>query len=72
MTDREPVTINGTTFEPVVVTCPSCGGQIDAQRALHEGTCPRADCRATTDDLLDTTGEGPPEDEEPESYKVQA
>lgn len=72
MTNHEPVEINGTTFAPVLVQCPSCDAEIDAQRALYVGECPAPRCRAGTAELLDTTGEGPPEDYEPESYKVKA
>jgi len=72
MSSHEPVTINGTTYDPVPVSCPACGAEIDAQRALYEGECPAPDCRAGVDVLLDTTAEGPPEDYEPESYKVSA
>jgi hypothetical protein len=72
MTSHDPIEINGTEFDPVLVECPVCGGEIDAQRALLEGACPAPDCRATTDDLLDRGDEAPPEDYEPESYKVEA
>ena len=72
MTDGpdEPVTINGETFAPTVVPCPSCAAEIDAQRALIEGACPecRTDARALCgDDSADV-----PEDYEPESYKLKA
>jgi hypothetical protein len=70
MTD--PIEINGETFAPVLVECPACGAEIDAQRALYEQQCPAPRCRAGTDELLATTGEGPPEDYEPDSYKVSA
>ena len=73
MTDEchEPVTINGETFQPTVVPCPSCDAEIDAQRALIEGACPecRTDARALCGD---DSADGPPEDYEPESYKVEA
>ena len=72
MTRHEPIEINGTTFGPVLVECPSCDAEIDAQRALYEGECPMGDCRAGLAELLDTRGDGPPADYEPESYKVQA
>lgn len=71
MTNREPIEINGTTFEPVVVPCPACGAEIDAQRALHRGECPN--CHTGARALCsDDSGQEPPEKYEPESYKVKA
>lgn len=71
MTNHDPVEINGTTFEPVVVDCPGCGARIDAQRALVAGACPA--CRTPARRLCDAESDAePPEDYEPESYKVDA
>jgi len=72
MTNHDPIEINGTTYPPKVVDCPACGAEIDAQRALYEGRCP--ECRTSARVLCADPGEGaaPPEDYEPESYKVKA
>jgi hypothetical protein len=68
---HEPVTINGETFAPVVVPCPSCDAEIDAQRALAAGECPA--CHTAARDLVHADeGADPPEDYTPESYKVEA
>ena len=72
MTD--PIEINGETFAPVLVECPAeeCDATIDAQRVLYQHKeCPT--CRTPIETLIDGyRGEGPGEDYEPESYKVQA
>ena len=71
MTNHEPLTINGTTFEPVPVDCPDCGARIDAQRALVAGACP--ECRTPARRLCAAESDAePPEDYEPESYTMEA
>jgi len=66
-----PIEINGESFAPNVVPCPSCGADIDAQRALIAGWCP--ECRTPARALCAAdSGEAPPEDYEPESYQVEA
>jgi Zn finger protein HypA/HybF involved in hydrogenase expression len=69
MLDYEPVEINGETFEPVAVACPSCDAEIDAQRALVAGECP--ECRTAARALMDGETDVP-DDYEPESYQVEA
>lgn len=69
---REPIEINGETFEPVIRPCPVCGVEIDAQRAFYERRCPDANCRAKLSQLLGERNEGAPADYEADSYKIQA
>jgi len=68
MTNHEPVQIAGETFQLVVVPCPACDAEIDAQRALVAGACP--ECDTPTAELL-RGAEGPP-DEEHEAHKLKA
>jgi predicted RNA-binding Zn-ribbon protein involved in translation (DUF1610 family) len=71
MTNHEPLTINDTEYAANVVACPSCGADIDAQRALIDGRCP--ECRTPARALCAAdSGEAPPEEYEPESYQVKA
>jgi Zn finger protein HypA/HybF involved in hydrogenase expression len=68
MTNHEPVTIAGETFTPVVVPCPACAAEIDAQRALAAGACP--ECATPARALMD--GAEDPPDEEHEAHKLSA
>ena len=69
MTD--PIEINGTQYAPVWTACPACKAEIDAQRAFIEGACPVCHTAARALCASDS-GEKPPEDYEPESYKIDA
>ena len=81
MTDHEPIEINGETFEPVVVPCPGetgggehttpCEEPINVQAVLLGDGCPH--CGSSPKELVYATEmEAPPEDYDPESYKLEA
>jgi len=65
---HDPIEIAGETFEPVIVPCPECDAEIDAQRALYDGACP--ECRTAARALMDGETDVP-DDYEPESYQVE-
>jgi Zn finger protein HypA/HybF involved in hydrogenase expression len=69
MTNHDPIQIAGETFDPVVVPCPACAADIDAQRALVAGECP--ECATPARALMDGETDAPA-DYEPESYKAEA
>jgi Zn finger protein HypA/HybF involved in hydrogenase expression len=68
MTNHDPIQIAGETFEPVIVPCPECDADIDAQRALYDGACP--ECHTNAAELL--RGAESPPDEEHDAHLMEA